>query len=424
MSKITGLRELKKHVGTVEISNPLSLIQRKAFNILYHNAYPNMGQAAGLMNEIPMKAFCELLGFDSKNFAVLDKQIKKLQTTIIEWIDNPDEFGRVSFFSYTGRKAGQFRYRFDPELEKKLYHPELYARINILSLSLFKSRYAIALYENLARYRPNKSRGFPGGSPVWEMAYFRELMGLGTLYKDLRDLQKRVIFLAVEEINEVSDLKVTYRPIKTGKNITHLKFLIEDNTQQSLALIPEPQSIESETTHELVMEMQSLYGVPLMKGAEWIIQYGEGRFNQILEMTAEKIENSNLKNPIGFITKAFEENWKPGNASADAKKKLEARRVANAASKKEERLAKARKVRTTANEQKALRIEFLRSWIEKQTARKKTEIFEAYFDDSIELFPGHLPISRGESGDVIGKGVVNETCRDWFFNFIEENYRI
>ena len=78
---------------------------------------------------------------------------------------NPDEFDRVTFFSYTGIKKGMFRYSFHSKLEEEIYSPEIYARINILIVSQFDSRYALALYENLARYRPNK--GFSSGSPKW-----------------------------------------------------------------------------------------------------------------------------------------------------------------------------------------------------------------------------------------------------------------
>ena len=67
--------ELKKHIGTVQISNPLSLIQRKAFTILLFNAYHDLEHGEGKVHSIPMGAFCELLGYNSNDRESLDAQI-------------------------------------------------------------------------------------------------------------------------------------------------------------------------------------------------------------------------------------------------------------------------------------------------------------------------------------------------------------
>lgn len=410
-------QSLKKHVGTIEISNPLSLVQRKAFSLLLFNAYQDLERAEGKMHSIPMKAFCELLGYNSRDFKTLDKQIEKLQFTKIEWIENPDEFSRVSFFAYTGQKDGKFQYRFAPELEKKLYSPEIYAKINILALSQFESRYALALYENLARYRPNKVTGFEGGSPKWTVDEFRNLMGVSSIrsYDTFKELNRSVITPAISEINAVSDLKVQVHKIKKGRSIAALKFEVADNPQQSLALIPEPKTVENEATNPLAKEMNELYGVPPLKAGEWIIQFGEDRFKEVLAMAKVQTQEGNLKNPIGYITKCFKEGWQQAANPQEAEEKLKQKK------KEQARLRKEAKLKEQAQKE-AKELQELDSYVESLHENQKQELFESFYDDSLDYwkFTESFPIARGEDP----KGLPNETLHEWWYDFLKKEVKV
>lgn len=412
-------QELKKHVGTVEISNPLSLIQRKAFSVLVHNAYHALKEADGEIREIPMKALCELLGYDSKNFEYLDEHLKKLQTTIIEWRNNPDEFHRVTFFSYTGIENGMFRYRFAPELEEKIYSPEIYARINILTVSQFDSRYALALYENLARYRPNQGKGFSGGSPKWAMEEFREIMGIGDnqYYKAFYRLDQKILTPAIKEINAVSDLLVKVEKIKKGRSIVALKFHIEDNLQQNLGFIPEPATVETEAKNPLAVKMNELYGVPVLTAGEWLLQFGEARFEQVLTMTEEAVEGGKVKNPIGYMKKAFDEKWTKGKTATEAREHLkeQKRKKKQEADQKKKAEAEAKKKKEQDTKNKA--IKQVSDYIESLTPEQKTKLFEDFYDDSEGSWMGSFPIDRGQDP----RTAEHEMLKSWFFDFIAEN---
>ena len=84
------------------------------------------------------------------------------------------------------------------------------------------SNYSVRLYELLAQWKKAKS------SPVFELNKFREQLGLGVdEYKRMGDFKKRVLELAVSEINEKSDLKVSYEQEKRGRRITGFKFTVK-----------------------------------------------------------------------------------------------------------------------------------------------------------------------------------------------------
>jgi len=399
MELVEKKKELKKHVGTIDISNPISLLQWRAFSILYYNAYHDLKNADGAIREIPLNAFCELMGYNSKNFSYLDEHIKKLQTTIIEWRNNPDEFERVTFFSYTAIKDGMFRYSFHPKLEKKIYNPDRYARINILTVSQFTTRYALVLYEHLAMYRPNKSKGFQGGSPKWTLDEFRDLMGVSEIpsYQGFRELNRRILTPAVKEINEVSDLHVSVEKIKKGRSIHALKFHIEDNPQQNFGFIPEPETAEKEVKNPLVVEMYELYGVPLMKGAEWLIQHGDDRFSQVMDMVGKAVNIGNLKNPIGYITKAFEEGWTQGKTATEAREHLKKQK----AEKKKEVAAKKRaeekKQKDALEKKKQDTIHAVYQYIENLSQKELKTLYSDFHDDmGGDWFGKKLPFEKGE----------------------------
>lgn len=418
MELISSRSDLKKHIGTVQISNPLTLSQRKAFSVLLFNAYHDLEGADGKIHAIPMKAFCDLLGYNSNDHEALDLQIEKLQKTTISWIANPDEFERVTFFSYTAMKDGHYYYRFDPELEKKLYHPDVYAQINMVALSLFESRYALALYENLARYRPNKKSGFSGGSPQWSLEEFKELMGVSNIpsYQAFKELNRSVITPSITEINTVSDLLVTVQKIKKGRSIVALKFGVKDNPQQPLALIPEPKRAENEVKNALVQEMNELYGVPLLMGAEWLLQHGEDRFKQVLDLTGEAVEGGKVKSPVGFITKAFTEGWVSGTSAEEARENLkklnkdkkkkisEKKKALSEARKKEKELVEKKEKSTLLNE------------LEKLSDAKRVKVFEDFYDDSVGDWMGRFPLDKGQDP----RNCENHQVQNWFIDFLRK----
>ena len=74
---------LKKHVNAVHCSNNMSLLQRKAANVLLANAYTDLLEKEEFF--IDVKTLCVLMGFNSKNFYPLKEALKGLTSTTIEW---------------------------------------------------------------------------------------------------------------------------------------------------------------------------------------------------------------------------------------------------------------------------------------------------------------------------------------------------
>ena len=90
------------------------------------------------------------------------------------------------------------------------------------------SAHAVRIYELLVPYLSIGKREI-------EIAWLREALQLDGQYTAIKDLKLRVIDLAVDQINEHSDIKVSYTQRKTGRTVTHLIFDIKAK--------PEPKKI-------------------------------------------------------------------------------------------------------------------------------------------------------------------------------------
>lgn len=84
------------------------------------------------------------------------------------------------------------------------------------------SQYSVRLYELLIQWRTAKK------TPVFELEVFRQQLGVpDDMYrKRMGDFKKRVLDLAVKEINDTSDLKVSYEQEKQGRKIVGFKFKV------------------------------------------------------------------------------------------------------------------------------------------------------------------------------------------------------
>ncbi|NEA10484.1 replication initiation protein, partial [Streptomyces sp. SID10692] len=62
-------------------------------------------------------------------------------------------------------------------------------------------------------------------TPIFELEKFRGQLGLGVNeYKAMGDFKKRVLDLAVKQINEKTDVTVSYEQHKSGRSITGFSF--------------------------------------------------------------------------------------------------------------------------------------------------------------------------------------------------------
>ena len=96
----------------------------------------------------------------------------------------------------------------------------LFTKFALEQVASMKSVYSVRLYELLNQWRQAKKVSF-------DLDVFRGQLGVeDTEYKAMSDFKRRVLDLAVNEINEKSDLKISYEQVKKGVVIVGFKFKV------------------------------------------------------------------------------------------------------------------------------------------------------------------------------------------------------
>lgn len=91
------------------------------------------------------------------------------------------------------------------------------------AVSNMTSSYAIRLYELLIQW------GSVGSREV-ELAWLKRTLAAANSYTAIKDFKKWVIDVALDQINEHSDLTVSYSQRKTGRAVTHLIFAFQSKS--------------------------------------------------------------------------------------------------------------------------------------------------------------------------------------------------
>ncbi len=95
-----------------------------------------------------------------------------------------------SILSAAQLAEGVCTYEYSHIMKELLFQPEIYGRIDVKTMSKFKSSYGLALYENCIRYQRLSQ------TPWFPLDVFRKLMGvLGGKYTSFKDFKKEYSIL-------------------------------------------------------------------------------------------------------------------------------------------------------------------------------------------------------------------------------------
>ncbi|WP_426243797.1 replication initiation protein RepM [Psychrobacter sp. TWP2-1-2] len=102
------------------------------------------------------------------------------------------------------------------------------------------SIYSVRLYELLVQWVAAKN------TPLFELDKFRDQLGIESHeYKRMGNFKLRVLDLAVKEINEKSDIKVSYSQVKQGRTITGFKFKVLAKDKPKKAKIEDARDVHT-----------------------------------------------------------------------------------------------------------------------------------------------------------------------------------
>ena len=236
-----SLWEIKKHSSLVQISNIATLVQRKAMNALVCVAKDmlkrNPEQRIFSCDLSVVKRLCGLKNNDNED---LKQGLRALRNLSIEYNvlhkDKSKQRGIFSFLAYAEikeagvGKASLLTFEFPSIILDVVKKPNMYVTLDLLVIRGLNSKHSIALYEFLKDY-------VKLGTLDCSVEDFRKLMGITEgQYTYSTMLRKRVLEVAIKEINDKTDIQVRYELIKHGRKLLGIKFIMSLKQGQKAGL--------------------------------------------------------------------------------------------------------------------------------------------------------------------------------------------
>ncbi|HSX81426.1 MAG TPA: replication initiation protein, partial [Candidatus Saccharimonadia bacterium] len=231
-------QEVVKHSAAIQIQNNITLLQRRAWNVLLANAYDELPTQE--THQVKVAELMEKLEFSSKNDEYLKGALKALVGYKVEWNvldkDNKWEWGVTTLLAEARIKDGVCTYAYGPMLRERLHNPNIYARISLSMQNKFDSKHALALWELCLDFL-DKIHNY-GETPFVPLERFRELMGIPeTMYSQFKEFNRRVIKEPIEEVNAKTDFHITVEYQRKHRQVTAIRFkfrrILQLPTQQT-----------------------------------------------------------------------------------------------------------------------------------------------------------------------------------------------
>ena len=317
---LAKINEVVKASPAIQIQSKISLLQRRAWNVLLANAYNELPNQE--IHRVSLVELAAKLGFDSKNEDYLKEVLRELRFCEVEWNllnkDNKKEWGVAGLLAEVRIADGICFYQFPHTLRLKLYNPRVYAKLNLRLQNQFTSKYALVLWEVCFDYF-DADRD-QGETPFISLETFRELLGIESHeYPAFSIFNRAVIKPAIKEINDLTDYLVEVEQKRIGRPIAELKFRISKDTQLPIqeSVFPDVEDL-SPVAIQLIQSGVDRNMALEIADVEWELVTADklpppGTYPDFMVYVAEKIEMSldaaDVKNRSGFIVEAIRENY-------------------------------------------------------------------------------------------------------------------
>lgn len=222
----------KKSNAIIRTNTNLDLSERKIIDACFFAARHSLD--GEMTYAIDMDYFKWLAGLDnSRNSAHLKKCITKIQQNLIQLSatdpGNPDKEFWLStpYITEVVITSKRIYYKLPDLIRNNLNKPENWTLISLRIRNRFKSQYPYIIYDMC------RLEAFRGATDWITLNDLRGHINGGdkSIYPEYRDLYKRVLRPAIEQINAHSDLFITLDVHKSGKAIDAIRFLIEENPE-------------------------------------------------------------------------------------------------------------------------------------------------------------------------------------------------
>jgi plasmid replication initiation protein len=207
----------------------------------------------------PVTEFASFFNITDKN---VNKEYERIATGIMSkpfTIENDLEQFTACWLAEAAydKKTKEMRFRFTPRLKPYLIKlKKYYTRYRMINLIHLENCHSEAMYELLKQFESIGHRRL-------ELEELRNILGLGKKYPLYSNLRAKVLEPTVKEINEFTDISVSYEEIKKSRKIVAIHFKIwSDGENKHLSTSLNEASSESTGIAQAAVEVEDTYEVP------------------------------------------------------------------------------------------------------------------------------------------------------------------
>lgn len=228
----------------------LGLAELKAFSFVVSKVKPK--DQPGTEYTFTMNEYCRVLGIEANNGQNI-KHIKKSLGNLVSnyfWLTLEDGSETTIHWlekATLKKGSGKISVRLDSDMQKYicgLYSN--YTQYSLLYVLPMKSTYSMRIYELLKSYAFTKKHEF-------EIDELKRMLGCQH-YERFPDFRRNVLDVATKEINEFTDLEISWEPKTQGRKVIAIKFKIKVrdsydqyiNGRKANALLDDPEQLEGQ----------------------------------------------------------------------------------------------------------------------------------------------------------------------------------
>lgn len=225
-----------KSNALIDASYRLSLLEQRILLSCISQVKHNEEVTDEVMYTISVAEIAKLSGSSSKNLykdlANAALRLKRRDVTIEK---NPNTGNKKHVRLVTGwvqsivyaEKEGAIRLRFCKDMLPYLTQlSREFTKIPLGKMMKLKNSYSIRLFEVFTQWEQI-------GEYEMTVPNLRERLQLGEKYKPVKDLRTWVLEPAVSQINENTDLIVSFEPVRAGRRIKGFRFKIKNKAERS-----------------------------------------------------------------------------------------------------------------------------------------------------------------------------------------------
>lgn len=202
----------------------LNILELKTLSYIFSMIKPDDKKGTKYMFSI--NDYCKICGIDNtngKNYMAVRDALKALRDksfyllkpdgteTTVGWIDK----------IWISKGKGQVIVKLDEDLEEYLIGLLCnYTQYELLLTLPMQSKYSFRIYELL------KSYAYKENKHIFRIDELKKNL-MAEKYKNFKDFRRKVLEIAIREINLYTDLQVSYQPIFKGRKVIQVMFEIQ-----------------------------------------------------------------------------------------------------------------------------------------------------------------------------------------------------